>query len=497
MSDKYIKKILNQVKKLDSAVVQYTKIGKIPAIPYRAFVNLADYLFLTGCIEQSEELLTNAANFVSNSSDALINLGGIKQAAGDYSKAIEYYKKAFKKDPKSTKALCLWGNCLSLQHNIEGAIQKYEKALEIDKTDGEAYLCLGIMFLKKKQYKEAKEKFDEAIKYKANDGRPLFLSASVEIELGRLDDALDKLMFIVENTENNFGAYHNIAYIYFKKKQYEECIKYAQKAIDMMPGKIETYLLLGDTYMLIKKEKEALNVYQNAESHGLKSLFLYLSWGTAFQKMKQYDNAIEKFKQGLEVSSAEVNEELYARLAKCYYEVKNYDESKFYAKKSLEISDKNYMANEVLVDILFNERNFDEACPYLEACLINAEAKSVTYLKFARYYKEKNNYTEACRSFEKSLEYDRENIDTYLEYISYLNSNKYYETALKKLITLEKLAGDRFEVLSLAFEVNYNIALGDISAYNRVKAISVAEKLKENYPDKFNFETEYHELKSR
>ena len=91
MSDKYIKKILNEVKKLNSAVNQYTKIGKIPAIPYRAFVNLADYLFLTGCIEQSEELLTNAANFVSNSSDALINLGGIKQAAGDYSKAIEYY----------------------------------------------------------------------------------------------------------------------------------------------------------------------------------------------------------------------------------------------------------------------------------------------------------------------------------------------------------------------------------------------------------------------
>ena len=497
MSDKYIKKILNEVKKLNSAVNQYTKIGKIPAIPYRAFVNLADYLFLTGCIEQSEELLTNAANFVSNSSDALINLGGIKQAAGDYSKAIEYYKKAFKKDSKNTKALCLWGNCLSLQNNMEGAIQKYEKAIEIDSSDGEAYLCLGIMFLKKKQYKEAKEKFDEAIKYKAKDGRPLFLSASVEIELGMFDDALEKLKFIIENTDNNFGAYHNIAYIYFKKKQYQECIQYAQKAIEMMPLKIETYLLLGDTYMLVNNEKKALEVYKTAENNNLKSLFLYLSWGAALQKMQKYDLAIEKFKQGIELNLEEVNEELYARLAKCYYEVKNYDESRFYAKKSIEISDKNYLANEVLADILLEERNFDEAYPHLEKCLKNAETKSTTYLKLARYYIEKNNFSEVCRSFENSIEYDRNNVDTYLEYISYLNRRKEYETALKKLITLEKLAGDRFEVMSLAFEVNYNIAKDDITRYNRVKALSVAEKMKENYPDKFSFEREYNELKNR
>ena len=262
MSDKYIKKIFNEVQRLNYVVNQYTQIGKIPAIPYRAFVNLADYLFLTGCIEQSEELLNNAINFASKSSDALINLGGIKQAAGDYNKAIEYYKKAYRKNPENTKALCLWGNCLSLQNNIDEAIQKFKQAVDINPQDGEAYLCWGIMLLKKKKYKEAKEKFDESVKYNIKDARPLFLSASVEIELGMLDEALDKLMFITENTDNNFGAFHNIAYIYFKKKDYEHCITYAQRAINLMPLKIETYLLLGDTYMLLNKEDEALKIFE-------------------------------------------------------------------------------------------------------------------------------------------------------------------------------------------------------------------------------------------
>ncbi len=493
MSDKYIKKIFNEVQRLNYVVNQYTQIGKIPAIPYRAFVNLADYLFLTGCIEQSEELLNNAINFASKSSDALINLGGIKQAAGDYNKAIEYYKKAYRKNPENTKALCLWGNCLSLQNNIDEAIQKFKQAVDINPQDGEAYLCWGIMLLKKKKYKEAKEKFDESVKYNIKDARPLFLSASVEIELGMLDEALDKLMFITENTDNNFGAFHNIAYIYFKKKDYEHCITYAQRAINLMPLKIETYLLLGDTYMLLNKEDEALKIFEMAEKNNLKALFLYLSWGAALQKTERYYEAIEKFQQGLEISPAEVNEELYARLAKCYYQTQNFDEARINALKSIEISNTNYMANEVLADIFINEKQYDKAFEYLEKCLKNTEAKSGTYLKLARCYRIQNNPAQAYNNYEKSIEYDN-NIETQLEYISYLNTQKEYETALKKLITLEKTAGDRFDILSLVFEINYNIAIQDITKYNRVKAISTAEKLKEKYPDKFKYENEYNKL---
>ena len=62
------------------------------------------------------------------------------------------------------------------------------------------------------------------------------------------------------------------------------------------------------------------------------------------------------------------------------------------------------------------------------------------------------------------------------------------------IVALEKAAGDRFDILSLVFEINYNIAIQDITKYNRVKAISTAEKLKEKYPDKFKYENEYNKL---
>ena len=496
MPNKYIKKIFKEVKKLNNAVEEYTKIGKIPAMPYRAFVNLADYLFLKGSIEQSEELLNNAINFASQSSDAFVNLGVVQQSKNDYEKAIEYYKKALKKDPKNVKALCLWGNCLSFQNNNEDAIKKYERAIEIDKKTSEAYLFWGIVLLKEHKYNEAKEKFESAIKYNPKDARSLFMLGTVEIELGLYDSALEKLMFLIESSDKDIGACHNVAYIHFKKKDYEKAILYALTALSCNPFKIETYLLLGDTYVLVNKIDEAINIYELAENRNLKSLFLYLSWGTALQKNKQYEQAIEKFKQGLELNKNVTNDEIYARLAKCYFILGNKEEAKINAQKAIGISKENYMANKIIADVYIEEKNYTEAIKQLNLCLKNSETKSITFLRLAQCYKHIEDFEQSNQYYEKSLEYDRENIQVMIEYIESLDEQKNYEKATKKLITLEKIAGDKFDVLCLAFKVNYNIAKGNLYGYNGMKAIMLAEKIKTKYPNNFCFDQEYKELTS-
>lgn len=496
MPNKYIKKIFKEVRKLNNAVEEYTKIGKIPAIPYRAFVNLADYLFLKGSIEQSEELLNNAINFVSKSSDAFVNLGVVQQSKNDFPKAIEYYKKALKKDPKNVKALCLWGNCLSFQNNNEDAIKKYERAIEIDEKTSEAYLFWGIVLLKEHKYKEAREKFESAIKYNPKDARSLFMLGTVEIEMGLYDSALEKLMFLIESSDKDIGACHNVAYIHFKKKDYEKAILYALTALSCNPYKIETYLLLGDTYVLVNKIDEAINIYELAENRNLKSLFLYLSWGTALQKNKAYEQAIEKFKQGLELNKNETNDEIYARLAKCNFITGNNNEAKINAQKAIEISQENYMAHKVLADIYTEKKNYEEAIKHLNLCLKNSEMKSKTFLNLAQCYKYMEDYEQSNKYYEKSLEYDRENIQVMIEYVESLYQQKNYEKAIEKLITLEKISGDKLEVLCLSFKVNYNIAKGNLYGYNGMKAITVADKIKEKYPENYSFEEEYKELTS-
>ena len=254
--------------------------------------------------------------------------------------------------------------------------------------------------------------------------------------------------------------------------------------------------MLGDTYVLVNKINEALNIYELAENRNLKSLFLYLSWGTALQKNNQYEQAIEKFKQGIEINNNETNDEIYARLAKCNYIIGNKEEAKINAQKAIEISQDNYMANKVLANIYIDEQNYTEAINQLNLCLKNSETKSKTFLSLAQCYKYIQDFEQSNKYYEKSLEYDRENIQTMLEYVESLYQQRNYDKAIKKLITLEKIAGERLEVLCLSFKVNYNIAKGNLYGYNGMKAKTIAEKIKEKYPENYSFEEEYKELTS-
>ena len=485
---------MKAINKYNYVVDRYKKFGKTPEIPYRAFVNYADTLMKIGFSEMAVEYLRNASNFDFPCSDALINLGLIRQSANEHKKAIEYFKKAFKKDSKNLRALCLWGYSLSFLDDLEGAYKKYQQAIDIDNKCAEAYAYWGITLIGEQKYKEAREKLEFAIEYNPKDVKALFLLASVEIELAFYDDALMKLIFIINVTENNYAAYHNIAYIYFKKKDYEKTVEYAQKTIGIAPFKSEAYLLLGDTYLLMKKYKEAIGIYECAEKNNIQSLFLYISWGSVFQMKRKYNEAIEKYLKGLELCPTQVNDEIYSRLARCYYETKNIEEAKHYAIKTQELNKDNYTSHEVLGDIAFVEQDCDKAIEEYSFCLSNSKSKAITYYKLARCYLLKEDFELANKNYEKSLEYDRDNKNILQEYVHALTIQGKYDEASKKLPALEKMSEDDLDVLLLSFRVHYNIAKGNVYGYNGMKAIKVADKIRQKYPESFCFEDEYREL---
>ena len=491
MSDKFLKDIIKKVKKYDNTVKTYTKLGKTPSIPYRAFINYADNLFMLGCTEMAEALLNNAANFASPDSNALINLGMIKQTSDEHEKAIEYFKKAYKKDPLNVKALCLWGNSLTALHDTENAIKKYEKAIEINPKSWEAYLYWGLTLIGEHKYSEAKEKLELSVEYNPKEIRTLFLLASIETELGMYDDALLKYIFIINVTDNNFGAYHNIAYIYFKKKEYEKTIEYAQKSIGIAPFKVESYLLLGDTYLLQKRYKEAAGIYECGEKNNIKSIFMYISWGSIFQMKGKYQEAIDKYLKGIELCPDQANAELYGRLAGCYYEIGDIDNAQMYANKTIELEPKNNMALQVVSDISIQKGDFQKALQTLEICLQKSKTKAVTYHKMAKCYFMLGDIEKSNDCFDKSLEYNRDEKSVLYEYVESLLYQKQYALAEKKLNILEKLSNDELEILSLVFRVHYNLAQ---NVYNKTKAIKTAQKIKEQYPDKFRYEEQYNEL---
>ncbi len=501
MSDKYlikskglIKKIAEKITKANTLINQYNKLGKTPGMPSNAFINMANSMYMMGCFKEAEELLQSAVCFPSKSSNALINLGVIKQTTGDFKQAIKFYLAAYKKDKRNTKALGLWGNCLAMMGKTEEALTKYEHAIKINKEDADVYLAWGALLIKKKDYTEAKEKLNLAVQYNTKDARPLYMLAIVEIETGNLDSALEKLMIIINSTENNFEALHNIAYIYFRKKDYENAISYAKKSLAIFQHKVETYLLLGDIYAIQNKEKESLQFYEMAEMNNLKTFFLYMSWAISLQKFKHHDKAIEKLNMANDCLNAKKCDEIYARLAVSYLRTNQVDLAVENKNKALSINPDNYIANSIATELEIENGNYQGALEYLKKCENDFENKGYNFMLKAICYENLENHEKTIEFYEKAIEYNPKSKEIYAKYCDYLISKNDYETAKVKLKVITETGND-IELLKLYFIALYNLAKQNGYKYNVEKAIEIAEKAEMINNEAFPYKDEKEELK--
>ena len=500
MSNKYVgktkallRKIAKKVTKANTIVDEYNKLSITPAMPWNAFINMANTMYTRGFLKEAEDLLQSAICFPTRTSNALINLGVIKQTTGNFDEAIQFYTSAFNQDNSNVKALGLWGNCLAMMGKTEEAIKKYEQGIEIDNENGDIYLSWGALLIKTHHYKEAKEKLAQAVIYNKKDARPLYMLSIVEIEMGEYDSALEKLLTIVKSTENNFEALHNIAYIYFKKKNYDEAISYAKQVLAIYRHKVETYLLLGDIYAIKNDEAESLQFYEMAEMNGLKTFFLYISWAVSLQKFNHHDLAIEKLHNANDCLKTKNVDEIYARLALSYYKIKNLELALINRDKALELNPNNYMANSISAEIEVDNKNYEKALEYLEICKDDFSSKGFNYSLKAQCLAGMGKNEEARELFEKAIEYRPNKKEIVLAYTKFLLGEKDYETANKRIKRMAEDSGD-IEILEMYFNTLYHLAKQGSYKYNLEKALGVAEKIAKINPEEFNYKEEKNEL---
>lgn len=100
----------------------------------------------------------------SNPDTALgwVDLGFYYRTSKDYDKAIDYFEKALKVEPKNTNALTLYAECLDFSGKKEEAIAAYKKAVEVNPEEKAIPFNLGLLL-----YKEANvENIDTEVRMK-------------------------------------------------------------------------------------------------------------------------------------------------------------------------------------------------------------------------------------------------------------------------------------------------------------------------------------------
>ena len=313
-----------------------------------------------------------------------------KQEMEYYQKARDFSEQTLGKDHPIT-AYCY--SCIGDIHRIKGdytmAMENYKKALEIRELaldiDNEAsvsayYKSIGGIHIAQGEHEQAMECFKKALSIDERMYGPDHLTIATDyIEIGETyigqgnnEQALDyyqKASDIYERILSRYhpyiaGTYNKIAEIQRSIGNYEQTLEYLNKALDIYkqkfgegtPSVALTYYSIGDTYYKLGDYQKALEYHNNALKNLLDCYqtdnsitamsYIYIgrvhaTMGNDELALEYYKKATEYIEQDSSLSQPSRAQEYY-KLAETYNSIQDYRQAIEYYKKAYDIYLKEY-----------------------------------------------------------------------------------------------------------------------------------------------------------
>ena len=272
-------------KVLNAASVHGTYPGQIFDLQEELAKKLAGAI--NGTVNQKwtdnmNEYISSTTNYAAYQLYIQARVEHLKYNSQDYPKALDLYRRAAAKDPKFALAWAgmsevnsLWGYSIryaggNYKPKIEEAIREAQKAVELAPQLYQTYRALSMAYLNNDDFDRARATIDQGYALNPRDPEILFVKATVinygytemgkagtesnkyimqalEInpelivarwalahslgQLGKSDEAMAEYRKIVDANPGHAASLHNIALIYYAKKDYQNTIEYAKKAV--------------------------------------------------------------------------------------------------------------------------------------------------------------------------------------------------------------------------------------------------------------------------
>ena len=116
-------------------------------------------------------------------------------------------------------------------------------------------------------------------------------------QIGDFQGAIEKFQKVNSMLPFHSEALYYLAFCFFQLKNFKSSTEYARKAIIVTPDKLESHILLAESYMNLNEEERCFNAYEKALSISPLTMQFYSSWGLACQNFQRWEAAADKFQK--------------------------------------------------------------------------------------------------------------------------------------------------------------------------------------------------------
>ncbi len=253
-------------------------------------------LLAAGCYPQAR---TSSDNLVKGN-DLYVS-GALAYQQGDRDRAMAALQSALQENPDLIMARFLLGTIYRDKGEYTAAVEQYRKVVELDPLVAANHYNLALMYHLLSRLKEATASYLDALKLNPQDLKSNMYLGMVYTALGRADLGLPYVQKAVELDPKNADAAANLAVVLDTMGDYPGAELGYRRALELDSGRVETVINLAGCLISQKRYKEAIQLYQQVLRTKDSSL-LRQRYGAALVDAGNFDEAIREFNAALKLN---------------------------------------------------------------------------------------------------------------------------------------------------------------------------------------------------
>jgi tetratricopeptide (TPR) repeat protein len=204
------------------------------------------------------QLFSDSIPFNDNSDSVIVTLGGTKlkyEAAPSANVLSRPVDAPANFDWNGVYGMYLQGKENMRQRHYALAAENFKACLEKDSNYMPALVDYAVVLYRNRNYAQALALAKKALAIDTYDPAANYYYGVINNQLGNSTDAKDGFGISALGTEYRSAAYTELAKLYFKEKNFEKAVEYAEKSIDYNRYAVEAYQLLAVVYRMQKAQK--------------------------------------------------------------------------------------------------------------------------------------------------------------------------------------------------------------------------------------------------
>ena len=189
----------------------------------------------------------------------------------------------------------------------------------------------GVLLFEQESYKKATSSFKEAVKINSDRPEAYACIGSTYGRIGNDRIALSFLLIAEKKGLNDSKVLHNIGSAYNNLNQYNNGLKYYERAIKQDPKKFDTYCALAEAYNVLKRYADAEKLLSKLSEHN--DAEIYFWHGVSLHMQGKNSDAINLLQRALQID--EKNGRYHYTIGILFVRIRKYEDAEKHLRASI------------------------------------------------------------------------------------------------------------------------------------------------------------------